>query len=193
MNLPHLCAVGGVTDEQVESFIDMASKIEAWTLKLIFRALVYLGSCYKPAVDFYGVVDKWTFGMARYIALAIFAFVAYYISMVVFYCLRMVFGQVYKLVMLGYAAAGGKIASAAAPAAATSTVLNAAGTSAYTSTVKSAVEKVAATVGVAGVAKVASDMLNGGAAAVVDSSAPAATATNGGDGEAAKPDADYDF
>lgn len=62
---------GGVTDDQVNSFIDSASRMDATTLKYIFYVLKFIGGLVKPATTLYNTVDTYTLGLARYIVLAI--------------------------------------------------------------------------------------------------------------------------
>lgn len=187
-------ALGGVTDEQVESFIDMASKMDASTLKIIFRLLVYLGSLYRPAVDLYAQVDKWTFGMARYIVMVIFLFLAYWISVPFYYLFRFIFMQLYALVLFIASKVGAS--KAASAAVDLNAAASAAGSTAFKNSVKTAVDSVAAGLGAAGIAKVASSAAAAGGAAG-SAAAAGAAASEGSAGSAAaaggEEDANYDF
>lgn len=89
--------LGGVTDEQVNSFIDMLSGMDVWTLKTIVKALLFLGSLYQPALQLYSTVDKYTLGCAKYIALAIFAIVSYYSLLLTWTVLRWFFVLIWSL------------------------------------------------------------------------------------------------
>jgi hypothetical protein len=113
--------IGGLTDEQTNSFIDTMSAMDASTLTLILRFIIYLSTLYKPAVDLYNTVDKYTFGCARYILLAIVGILLYYLSMVVWFVLRNLFVvgsfiavRVYALVSPSGAGAAGSSADSAA-------------------------------------------------------------------------------
>lgn len=92
-----VCISGGMTDEQTSSFIDTISAMDAGTLKLILRAMIFLGSLYQPAVQLYNTVDSYTLGCARYLLLFVVMIVLYYVSMVVFAVLKVVFAGLYAL------------------------------------------------------------------------------------------------
>lgn len=104
---------GGVTDEQTASFVDSLAAMDAYILKFLLRALVFLGSLYKPATELYATVDNYTFGCARYLVLFVVMVVMYYLSMGVWFLLRSLFFVVYALYGLVMRAV-----SASAPAAA---------------------------------------------------------------------------
>lgn len=89
--------LGGVTDEQLGSYIDMFASLDAYVLKCIFLFMSFLGSLYKPAVALYTTVDSYTFGGARYIALALLAVVAYYTSVVMWIVGRWIISGLYAL------------------------------------------------------------------------------------------------
>lgn len=80
--------LGGVSDEQINSFIDMLSGMSLFTLKCIAYAIWYLASLTKPLTAAYKFIDDWTFGSARYIALLVVGVVLYYVSYVLFVVLR---------------------------------------------------------------------------------------------------------
>lgn len=90
-------ADGTVSPDQIETFIDMASKLDTWLLTLIAHAIWYLSSLVKPAMELYKTIDGYTFGSAKYLFLAIFAFVSYYLSVGAFYVLRIIFAKLYVL------------------------------------------------------------------------------------------------
>jgi hypothetical protein len=117
--------IGGLTDEQTGSFVDSVSAMDASTLKLILRALVFLGSLYKPATELYATVDGYTFGSARYLVLFIVMILAYYLSMAIWFVLKLVFVNLYFLFRL----AQGAIAGAAPASQAAETVFQSAASS----------------------------------------------------------------
>lgn len=98
---------GGMTDEQTASFVDTIASMDASTLKLILRALVFLGSLYQPAVQLYTTVDSYTLGCARYLVLFLVMIVLYYVSMVVWALLRVLFAGLYALYTVVQARLGG--------------------------------------------------------------------------------------
>jgi hypothetical protein len=57
--------LGGVSDSQIDSFIDGASKMDASLLKWIIRSLKFLGTLAKPATEVYNKVNQYTFGQAN--------------------------------------------------------------------------------------------------------------------------------
>lgn len=87
--------LGGVTDAQIESFIDGASKMDASTLKMIGKTLVYLGGLVKPATDYYNKLNAITFGQANLI-LTTFVVI---ILVLCFYTSYRVFIWIYKLIV----------------------------------------------------------------------------------------------
>ena len=68
---------GGVSDEQIESFVDTAAMIDAGTLRWIMKAIMYLGSWAKPLTDCYNYLEKKTYGFAKHILLGIVAIIIY--------------------------------------------------------------------------------------------------------------------
>jgi hypothetical protein len=86
-----------VTDEQTASFVDTLSAMDASILKLILRALVFLGSLYKPAMELYATVDGYTFGSARYLVLFAVMIATFYLSMGLWFLLKSVFYLLYAL------------------------------------------------------------------------------------------------
>ena len=68
---------GGVSDEQIESFIDTAAMMDSRTLKWILKAIKYLGSWAKPLTNLYNIIDKYTFGFGKHILLGIVAIIIY--------------------------------------------------------------------------------------------------------------------
>jgi hypothetical protein len=55
---------GGVTDEQIDSFLDMLARQEVWALKLLVQTVLFLGSLVKPVSELYQKLDKATLGLA---------------------------------------------------------------------------------------------------------------------------------
>ena len=88
---------GGVTDEQIESFIDTAAMMDSNTLKIILKILKYLGSWAKPLTDFYNLVDKYTYGFGKHILLGILAIVVYQSILFSIYLTRISFTFIYGL------------------------------------------------------------------------------------------------
>lgn len=147
-----------MTDEQTGSFIDTVSAMDAGTLKLIIRGMIFLGSLYQPAVQVYNTIDSYTFGSARYIALFLVMIVLYYVSTAVWFVLRHLFALLYWVYTLvrGQQQAQGSAGAAEtvyqAASAALSSDLTAATTTAAAAgagaAVKSAVAGAAATAAV---------------------------------------------
>lgn len=103
--------VGGITDDQIDYYIDMGSKMDEFTLKCIAYTIWYISSASKPLSEAYTTLDNYTFGSAKYIVLALFAFVAYYFSIALFFVLKWVFLQLYSLFIIISSALGVKAAS----------------------------------------------------------------------------------
>ena len=167
--------VGGVTDEQTGSFIDTVSAMDAGTLKLIIRGMIFLGSLYQPAVQVYNTIDSYTFGSARYIALFLVMIVLYYVSTAVWFVLRHLFALLYWVYTLvrgqqqaqGSAGAAETVYQAASAALSSDLTAAATATAGAGAAVKSAV---------AGAAATATAAVGAGAAAAhaAKSAAPAA-------------------
>jgi hypothetical protein len=131
-----------VTDEQTASFVDTLSAMDASTLKLILRALVFLGSLYKPAMELYATVDSYTFGSARYLVLFVVMIATFYLSMGLWFVLKSVFYLLYALYGLVM-----RLVPGAGPSAASvvkETVFQAPATAAATSGATGLAAKVAA-------------------------------------------------
>ena len=162
----------------------MVAGMDAGTLKLIFRALIYLGSLYQPAVALYHKVDGYTFGCARYILLAIVAVVLFWVSSIVWFVLRFVFANLYRVFIFAQRSFSGASAATGAGSDAAATVFEAAGSAAAAATVAggSLAGKVAA--GATTAAVTAAGLAGAAAAgAAVTKGAPAA----------ATEDSKYDF
>ena len=63
-------ALGGMSDEQIESYIDMGSGMSEFFLQCIAFGIWYLTKAMKPLSELYTTIDKYTFNSARYIFLA---------------------------------------------------------------------------------------------------------------------------
>jgi hypothetical protein len=96
-------ANAAIQPDQMEGFIDMASKMDAWSLSMLCHGVWYLSTLVKPSMELYKVVDSYTFGAGRYIFLGIFAMLAYYVSKWMYWLLRLLFVQVYALAMYAWA------------------------------------------------------------------------------------------
>lgn len=68
---------GGVSDAQIESFVDTAATMDAITLRRILKAIMYLATWAKPLTDTYNYLDKKSFGFAKHIMLGIAAIIIY--------------------------------------------------------------------------------------------------------------------
>lgn len=133
--------LGGVTDDQVNSFVDMASNMDAYFLKLIMRLIVFLSSMAKPAMDMYKVVDDYTLGCAKYLGMVILVYVAYYCGLGMWIGMKWTYRQLRALFLLAYYASsgtaggtgvGGEMAKAAGASMASSASPEAVGAAAAT-------------------------------------------------------------
>jgi len=82
-------AFGGITDSQMEAFIDTLSSLSSWFLIFTISNIIYVASLAKPMKELYNKVDTYTFGMAQYIVLAIILVIVYYCSRLGFYFFRL--------------------------------------------------------------------------------------------------------
>lgn len=160
-----------VSPDQIESFIDFASGLDAWLLKLIARTIWFLSTLVKPAQDLYKVLDSYTFGAAKYLFMMIFAMVSYYVMFGLVHLFRILFVQVYALGTWIYATINGQALPAAATAAAGSAATTAAKAAAAAAVVGKVVNDASATAQPAATtaaAAAAAAAAGGGAAAVAD-------------------------
>jgi len=81
--------MGGFTDVQMESFIDMLSSLSTWFLVFLIGTIIYIQSLAKPSKELYNTVDKYTFGMAQYIVLALVLVIVYYCTRMGFYMFQL--------------------------------------------------------------------------------------------------------
>lgn len=107
-----------VSPDQIESFIDMASRMDTWVLKMIAHTLWFLSKLIKPAQDLYKVIDSYSFGAAKYIFMMLFAMLSYYILFGLVYVFRILFAQLYAFGTWIYATINGNALPAAATTAA---------------------------------------------------------------------------
>ena len=80
---------GGITDAQMEAFIDTLSSLSSWFLIFTISSMIYIASLANPAKELYKKVDTYTFGMAHYIVLAIVLVILYYCTRLGFYFFRL--------------------------------------------------------------------------------------------------------
>eukprot|EP00596_Hydrurales_sp_CCMP1899_P010581 CAMPEP_0119034940 /NCGR_PEP_ID=MMETSP1177-20130426/1953_1 /TAXON_ID=2985 /ORGANISM="Ochromonas sp, Strain CCMP1899" /LENGTH=315 /DNA_ID=CAMNT_0006992779 /DNA_START=595 /DNA_END=1542 /DNA_ORIENTATION=+ len=105
---------GGVSDEQIGGFIDMAASQDAGTLKFILKIIKYLGSWAQPLSELYDRVDKMTFGSGRYILFGLVSIVLYFSFFFWLEVARYVFGKIF-----GFGAGAAVAGSTPIPAGAT--------------------------------------------------------------------------
>lgn len=115
-----------VSPDQIESFIDFASGLDTWLLKLIARTIWFLSTLVKPAQEMYKVLDSYTFGAAKYLFMMLFAMLSYYVMFGLVHLFRIIFVQVYALGTWAYATINGQALPAAATTATTTTTTAAA-------------------------------------------------------------------
>lgn len=181
---------GGVTDEQTGSFIDTVSAMDAGTLKLIIRGMIFLGSLYQPAVQLYNTVDTYTFGSARYIALFLVMIVLYYVSSVLWFVFRHLFAFLYWV----YTSVRGQAAAQGGAGAAGETVYQAASAALSSDLTAAAAATTSAAAATAAAATGAVKSAVAGAAATAAVGAAAAHAAKGAAPAAVEADDDkYDF
>ena len=112
--------LAGASDDQIDGFIDMASRMDAWLLKIIVGFFVWIGKIAKPVTEAYTKLDKVTMGLFKYV-LAILALIClYYTFSFVYTFLRIIVRFCYGLVF-----GGPKVAAAAGAAAGGATFKNA--------------------------------------------------------------------
>lgn len=99
--------LGGVSDDQINGFIDGASAMDPSTLTFIIRWLKFLGSLYKPASEVYRIVDKYSYGQAKYIFLAVVLVVLTIVATVLFRTIKFVISFVWSSFVSGAAAKSG--------------------------------------------------------------------------------------
>lgn len=80
--------MGGITDEQINSFIDMASQTSPYILKIVIKVIQFITKTAPIVVEYYKVLDLYTIGLARYILFAIAAVIFYYLAIFIWYIVR---------------------------------------------------------------------------------------------------------
>lgn len=110
---------GGVSDDQIDGFIDMANRMEKWMLKLIAYAIWYVSSAARPLGELYKKADEYSFGTAKYILMGLFAMIMYYIAIFFFAIIKWIFFKLYALVMFFMKPNAAKIAEQVTQQAAT--------------------------------------------------------------------------
>lgn len=109
--------VGGISDEQIDSFIDMGAAMDAKTLKMIFNIVKYLASSAKPLMEYYKVLDTYTLGLAKWVLLAILSVAIYYWAVFCWFVLRSIWGLIVGTKAAAATAAVGSSAAAGAAGA----------------------------------------------------------------------------
>jgi hypothetical protein len=92
--------LGGVSDEQIDGFIDMGSRMERWLIKIIAYAIWYVSSAAKPIAAGYKVADEYSFGTAKYVLMGIVGIAFYYFSMFVLFIVKWFIFRLYNLITL---------------------------------------------------------------------------------------------
>jgi hypothetical protein len=103
-------ALGNVSDDQINSFIDFISSIDRYYLILVVRFIVYCTTIYPTVMEVYKLADKYTLGMIKYILLAMLFAVFWYCSKGTFYFWRFIIRKILNLI--GYGTVGGTSANA---------------------------------------------------------------------------------
>lgn len=136
VTLCNLFISGGMSEEQMDSFVDYVSSFSLPTLQLLARLLRGLGACYKPALEVYQVVDRYTLNSARYLLLALGGLLLYLIAWVSWKIGVALFTAVYSLYVqvtrsgAGAVPAAASVSSALSAAASTSSAATIAATGA---------------------------------------------------------------
>lgn len=137
--------------------------MDEWTLKLIVKFFIFLGSLYQPIMAVYSTVDKYTYGGGRYIAFGIFALCVYYGSTMMWSLIKLIVSQI--VVIYGWVSS--MITGSDVPDNSVSDVVM----EATAESAKSVAQKVAEAA-----PHVASPLMDGAASAVLGGAAGAATA-----------------
>lgn len=168
--------LGGVTDEQIESYIDMASRMDKFFLKMIAYAIWYVSSAAKPLSELYKKADEYTFGTAKYILMFILFIVLYYVSIFLFAIVKFIVLKLYGLVTLIFGLFGRNKATEQAAQAATKLAQSVDGE--FADTAAATISKVGAAAAAAAGAQAANAAMNAAAGAqaagVNNNAAPAA-------------------
>jgi hypothetical protein len=157
--------IGGVTDEQIDSYIDMASQMNKFTLKCIAYGIWYISKAAKPLSEYYKKADEYSFGTAKYILMILLFIVLYYVSITLFAVVKFLVVRLYTLVMLIVNLVRGKGATKAAEQAAQS-VASKIATDEFADTAASTITKMtSAATAAAGTQAAAKAAMNAGGAA----------------------------
>lgn len=119
-----------MSDDQVNSYIDMASGMNTTLLKFIAYGMWYMSKAAKPLGELYKTIDTYTFGSARYLFFGLFALVMYYISMFVFFIIKFFVAKLYALYLVVSGSKAAAVTAGVATKVASGVVNNAAGASA---------------------------------------------------------------
>jgi hypothetical protein len=121
--------MGGVSDDQVGSFIDLIASLPKWALKSIFAVLRFLGQSAKPIGEAYAVADKYTLGMIKYVLIAIGIYIIYYWALFSLFVMKAIYRFIAGLIF-GKAAAAVTQPATSYAASSASNIMNAAGAAA---------------------------------------------------------------
>ena len=99
----------GMTEEQVLGFIDFVVSLSDWILKLAIQIINWCIEMRGPVGAYYQKADDMTLGCAKYILMAIAAFIMWYTGKAIWYVFSLLFG----LIMMGYRTLSGASAGAA--------------------------------------------------------------------------------
>ena len=82
--------LAGASDDQIEGFIDMASRMEPWLLKIVVGFFVWIGKIAKPVTEWFTKIDKATLGLFKYVLALLLLVVLYYVFSFVYTFLRII-------------------------------------------------------------------------------------------------------
>ena len=108
--------LGGFSDEQLDGFIDSASRLDEGTLKWGIGTLVFLGSLVKPTIEAYKHFDKYTLGLANYLIGIVLAFALYFYVTFSWMVIKWLYAYFFAKSIAASAAAAGASASGAGAA-----------------------------------------------------------------------------
>ena len=185
---------GGVSDEQIDSFIDGASKLDAYWLNLIFKGIRFLVSLYKPTVQLYQTLDSYTFGFARYIVIGLVIVAVFFIAKISWVVTRFFFGKLSTVVMYMWSMLNGSSSSSAAGgSSAASYAASSPASSLSSSSTAAAASKVAENVAAAGASMAAGAVAAGAGNNGAETKAATAAAANSNHGGAESIDDEFEF
>ena len=114
--------LGGFSDEQLDGFIDSASRLDEGTLKWGIGTLVFLGSLVKPTIEAYKHFDKYTLGLANYLIGIVLAFALYFYVTFSWMVIKLLYAYFFAQSIAASAAAATAAAGASASGATTAPV-----------------------------------------------------------------------